>query len=207
MKSRQERRRRRDYVEYLNHLYDSTLESSDGDEEAVESVAVELQSAESVEIAEIDSTVAAVESDICISSEEDPEDSSSVSSLEDSTVSSLEDRTVSSLEDSTETASVDDDRCPETVDGVPVCDDQHPLAADLRGWKTKFHVPHIQVGELLGILRKHHPEFPKSTKTTRSLFLLVFTMTNLNPNFPTCPLRLKTRLCLKLFHVTDKAMS
>lgn len=50
MTSRQERRRRRDYVEYLNHLYDSTLESSDGDDEAVESVAVELQSAESVEV-------------------------------------------------------------------------------------------------------------------------------------------------------------
>ncbi len=88
---------------------------------------------------------------------------STVSSLEDSTVSSLEDSTVSSLEDSTETASIDDDRCPETVDGVPVCDDQHTLAADLRGWKTKFHVPHIQVGELLGILRKHHPEFPEHT--------------------------------------------
>lgn len=50
MTSRQERRRRRDYVEYLNQLYDSNLESSDGDDEAVESVAVELQSAESVEV-------------------------------------------------------------------------------------------------------------------------------------------------------------
>lgn len=49
MTSRQGRRRRRDYVEYLNHLYDSNLESSD-DDEAVESVAVELQSAESVEV-------------------------------------------------------------------------------------------------------------------------------------------------------------
>jgi hypothetical protein len=67
------------------------------------------------------------------------------------------------LEDGTETASIDDDRCPETVDGVPVCDDQHTLAANLRGWKTKFHVPHFQVGELLGILRKHHPEFPEHT--------------------------------------------
>ena len=50
MTSRQERRRRRDYIEFLNHLYDSTHESSDGDDEAVESVAVELQSAESVEV-------------------------------------------------------------------------------------------------------------------------------------------------------------
>ncbi len=50
MTSRQERRRRRDYVEYVNHLYDSTHESSDGDEEGVESVAMELQSAESVEV-------------------------------------------------------------------------------------------------------------------------------------------------------------
>jgi hypothetical protein len=50
MTSRQGRRRRRDYVEYLNHLYDSNLESSDDDDEAVESVAVELQSAESVEV-------------------------------------------------------------------------------------------------------------------------------------------------------------
>ncbi len=49
MTSRQGRRRRRDYVEYSNHLYDSNLESSD-DDEAVESVAVELQSAESVEV-------------------------------------------------------------------------------------------------------------------------------------------------------------
>ena len=52
MTSRQERRRRRDYVEYVNHLYDSieSSESSDGDDEALESVAVELQSAESVEV-------------------------------------------------------------------------------------------------------------------------------------------------------------
>ncbi len=51
MTSRQERRRRRDYVEYVNHLYDSTeSESSDGDDEALEYVVVELQSAESVEV-------------------------------------------------------------------------------------------------------------------------------------------------------------
>ena len=50
MTSRPERRGRRDYVKYLNHLYDSTHESSDGDNEAVESVAVELQSALSVEV-------------------------------------------------------------------------------------------------------------------------------------------------------------
>jgi hypothetical protein len=66
------------------------------------------------------------------------------------------------LED-TDVDTITDDEC---VEGAAfACQDENVLAADLKGWKTKFHVPHNQVGELLGILRKYHPELPKSAKT------------------------------------------
>ena len=84
------------------------------------------------------------------------------------------------MEDSTEIDSADDG-CPETFDRVPVCDEQHSLAADLRGWKTKFHVRHNQVGDLLGILRKHHPELPKSAKTLMGTPRLKVVVRSVNP--------------------------
>ena len=84
------------------------------------------------------------------------------------------------MEDSIEIDSADDG-CPDPFDVVPVCDDQHPLAADLRDWKTKFHVPHNQVGELLGILRKHHPELPKSAKTLMGTPRLKVVVRSVNP--------------------------
>ncbi|XP_045023926.1 uncharacterized protein LOC116932495 [Daphnia magna] len=91
-----------------------------------------------------------VESDTSMSSDEDPEYLS----------------TCSSLEDSTEIESADEGCYGDGAGaGDAVCAEKNSLAADLRGWKNKFHVPLNQVGELLDILRKYHPELLKSAKT------------------------------------------
>ncbi|KAI9558376.1 hypothetical protein GHT06_015147 [Daphnia sinensis] len=145
--SRQERRRVRAYVQYVNRLYDSSDESSDDDEAGDSSMG---QSPEIVDMEEINLPAANVESDTSMSSDEDPKYFS----------------TCSSLEDSTEIDSADEGFFGMVLAPViPFVLRKNSLAADLRGWKTKFHVPLNQVGELLDILRKYHPELPKSAKT------------------------------------------
>ncbi|KAI9558375.1 hypothetical protein GHT06_015146 [Daphnia sinensis] len=153
--SRQERRRVRAYVQYVNRLYDSSDESSDDDEAGDSSMGqspeiVDVNIAITLFMEEINLPAANVESDTSMSSDEDPKYFSTCSSLEDST----------EIENADEGCFWDGAGA-----GDSVCAEKNSLAADLRGWKTKFHVPLNQVGELLDILRKYHPELPKSAKT------------------------------------------
>ncbi|KAK4030774.1 hypothetical protein OUZ56_024113 [Daphnia magna] len=67
-------------VEYVNRLYDSTDESSDGDKTGHSFMG---QSVEIFDMTEFNLAVADVESDICMSSNGDPEYSSTCASLED----------------------------------------------------------------------------------------------------------------------------